>query len=280
LPSLNALEGLNVYTVGELNAAMVGPDRPTGQFALRGYWTNRAFGHSCAAPNAPTGELELYCGDGEYGITQLDEPIGTLTVDFRFLPPTGPALTPWVPEELAQPLYQLPFINNQPYPPVPIVVVGHIDDPRASACREQARQTCLDRFVIDKIVSFDPTSVPTPAPSPTPSPFPYADPPPAPFAVKECEGDTTFEFVGWKTFGELGIDIGDPNEVLYVVIAKHVIEIGGWIDDPAGSGRRFHTIGQRVCYAHEWEQGVIGFTSMPGTTFREWDDGTRTPIAP
>jgi hypothetical protein len=279
-PSPDPLEGLHVFEIGELKEAMAGPDRPTGPIALRGYWTNRAFGHSCAAPNAQPGELELYCGDGEYGITELNEPIGTLTVDSRFLPPTGPALTPWVSEDLAPPLFQLPYINNQAYPPVPIVAIGHIDDPRASECREQARQVCLDRFVIDQIVSFDPTSVPAPTPSPTPSPFPYEDPPPAPFAVKDCDGDKEYDFVGWTTMGELGIDLGDPNEVLYVVITKHVIQVGDWIDDPEGSGRRFRTMAQRVCYAHEWDQGVIEFAWMPGTGYREWDDGSRTPLAP
>jgi hypothetical protein len=278
--STDALEGLRTYSVGELKAAMGGSDRPSGELVLRGYWTNRQFMHSCAPPDSQPGELELYCGDGEYGITQLNEPIGTLTVDSRFVPPAGPALTPFIPEDLQRPLADLPYVNNQPYPPVPIVVVGHIDDPRASACRPQARRVCLDRFVIDRIVSFDPTSVPTPAPSPTPSPFPFADPPPAPFALKDCDGDTEYAFVGWKTFGELGIDIGNPNEVLYVVITKHVIQIGSLIDDPEGSGRKFRTMGQRVCFAHEWDQGAIQFTWIPGTAYREWDDGTRTPITP
>jgi hypothetical protein len=79
---------------------------------------------------------------------------------------------------------------------------------------------------------------------------------------------------------DLGIDLGDPDEVLYVVILKHVIQVGDWIDDPEGSGRRFRTMAQRVCYAHEWERGSIGFTWLPGTAFRDWDDGSRTPIEP
>src|SRR5690242_9556151 len=46
-PSPDALQGLHVYSVGELQAAMTGPNRPAGATALAGFWTDRSFGHSC-----------------------------------------------------------------------------------------------------------------------------------------------------------------------------------------------------------------------------------------
>jgi hypothetical protein len=281
-PSASAVDlgGVHVFEVGELQAALAGADRPTGSIGLRGYWTNRIVMHSCVPPREPPGELEIRCSDGEFGITEENEPIVTILRTGEMVPATGPALTPWMPENLQRRLFVLPIVNDQPYTPVPIIVRGHVDDPRAAKCQPEARQICLDRFVIEEIVSFDPSSVPPPTPTPVPSPFPYEDPPPAPLETSRCFGDTEYEFVGWKTMRELGIDLGDPDEVLYVVILKHVIQVGDWTDDPAGSGRRFRTMAQRVCYAHEWERGSIGFTWLPGTAFREWDDGSRTPIEP
>lgn len=277
--SPDALDGLHLYEVGELQEAMVGPDRPPGRIGLRGFWSDRTVMHSCAMVVHSETNLEGYCHDGEWGITERNEPI------LVWLPGgvrghAGPALTPWIPDTIAAKLFGLPIINKQQYTPVPIVVIGHIDDPRASECAENVRQICIDRFVIEELVSFDPTSVPAPTPTPVPSPFPYDNPPPSPFAVADCVGDIEPAFVGWKTMGEIGQDIGDPDEVLFVVIAKDFGEVEGWTDDPAGSGRRYRAMAQSVCYAHEWEQGAIGFTWFRGSAYHEWDDGTRTPIDP
>jgi hypothetical protein len=279
-PSPDPLEGLHVYEVGELEEAMAGPNRPSGPIALRGFWTERSYGHSCPYFDHSETNLEVFCHDGEYGITQLNEPIQTITADHRLVLPTGPSLTPWIPDGIDAVLFGLPIVNDQKYTPVPIVVIGHIDDPRASECSADERQKCLDRFVIDEIVSFDPTSVPAPTPTPVPSPFPYDNPPPAPFAPSDCPGDTEYAFVGWKTMDEIGMwfpESGQKNEVVFVVITKHVIEVGNWLGEP---GRRFRTMGQRVCFANEWERGGMTFTTVPGTKYREWDDGTHTPIDP
>jgi hypothetical protein len=281
-PSPNALDGLRVFEVGELKEAMAGPNRPAGPIALRGFWTDRTIAHSCAYfPHSET-NLEGFCHDGEYGITQLDEPILTSTPDHGSLPATGPALTPWIPDGIDARLFGLPIVNGQQYTPVPIVVIGHIDDPRASECAADQRQVCLDRFVIDQLVSFDPTSVPAPTPTPLPTPFPYDNPPPAPFAASDCPGDTEYAFVGWKTMSEIGMyfpDTGMKNDVVFVVITKHVIQVGDWIGDPNGPSGRFRTMGQRICFTEEWDSGMT-FTTVPGTAYREYVDGTRTPIAP
>jgi hypothetical protein len=106
------------------------------------------------------------------GITEDNEPIwktdsfGDVTVA------AGPHLYPaFSPSAGSHPeLYNLPVINGQQYPPVPIVIVGHFNDAGSSLCLPDVRQTCLDRLVIDRIVSFDPGLVPTPGVSPTPLP--------------------------------------------------------------------------------------------------------------
>ena len=111
----------------------------------------------------PPGELQIRCHDGEFGITEREEPIGTLTEEGRATClHDGPALTPYVEEALAQRLFTLPFVNGQFYDPVPIVVVGHFDDPRADDCQAEFRQLCRDRLVLDEIVEFHPEAVPDP----------------------------------------------------------------------------------------------------------------------
>ncbi len=246
-PSPDRLAGLKVYTVGELlelrASGRIGDER----VALRGFWTNRDLAHSCVPPQTPPGELQIRCHDGEWGITERDEPIGTLTVDSRFLPPDGPALTPFVDEALAQRLFTLPFINGQHYPPVPIVIVGHFDDPRADDCEPDARQLCRDRLVVDEIVEFDPQAVPTPGVTPSPTPFPFDDPPPAPFAAAKCAGDVPYSFVGWGRLPDYGLDIGGDEVVYLVVIGEPQQQSGGW----------------KVCWAHEWDHGSYSAVSSP-----------------
>ena len=245
-PSPNELAGLKVHSVSELlelrSAGRIG-DEPV---ALRGFWTDRGLPRTCVPAEKPPGELQIRCYDGEWGITERDEPIGTWTVDFRFLPPDGPALTPFVDEALAQRLFTLPFINGQHYPPVPIVVVGHFDDPRADDCQPDARQLCRDRLVIDEIVEFDPQAVPTPAVTPSPTPFPFDDPPPAPFTAAKCAGDVPYSFVGWGRLSDYGLDIGG-DEVVYLVVTR---------EQQQGAGRK-------ICWANEWDQGSYAGTTIP-----------------
>jgi hypothetical protein len=228
----------------------VGP----GPVTIRGYWTDRTLLHSCNPPDTTPGELEIRCTDGEFGITERDEPIGTLTVDYRFLPPAGPALTPFIDDQDIQlALFGLPWIHGQPYPPVPIVALGHFDDPRAAACRPQAQRLCRDRFVVDELIEFDPEAVPTPAVTLPPSPFPFDDPPPPPFGAERCAGDVPYAFVGWAKLADFEIDIGDRNEVVFIMITQDEVDLG----DPGGPRAR------KVCFAREWEQGIVGSVPLP-----------------
>lgn len=246
-PSPDRLAGLKVYTVSELLELRASGRIGDEPVALRGFWTNRDLLHTCVPPQTPPGELQIRCHDGEWGITERDEPIGTLTVDSRFLPPDGPALTPFVDDALARRLFTLPFINGQHYPPVPIVVVGHFDDPRADDCEPDARQLCRDRLVVDEIVEFDPQAVPTPGVTPSPTPFPFDDPPSAPFAAAKCAGDVPYSFVGWGRLSDYGLDIGG-DKVVYLVVTREPQQ---------------QRAGRKICWAHEWDQGSYAATTIP-----------------
>ena len=272
------VDGLPVLTVSEAIAKRDAGGLGTNPIAVRGYWSDGSVGHSCAPPDQTTGELEIYCHDREFGITELDEPIVVITNHGYMTEGSGPWLTPYLTEDIAgvADLFNLPIINGQRFPPTPIVVVGHFNDPRAEKCRPTARKLCRDRLVLDRIVQFQPGAVPTPAPTPTPTPFPYADPPPAPYDAASCAEGHPIKFAGWTTLSSLGIDIASPDEIAYIVITRDPIPIGGWFDDP-NDGSRYRLWGQRVCYAYEWEPGATGFTAMPGTMFRESPDGHHEP---
>ena len=94
------------------------------QITLNGYWTNRVRAHMCALPPQPQGEIDVWCQEGEYGITERNEAIAVFTNDGRMFPAEGPHLTPWLPENIARVL--MGGIMQLEVPPAPIVVDGHI----------------------------------------------------------------------------------------------------------------------------------------------------------
>ncbi len=268
-----------VYSVSELLDA-----RSTGKIrgetvALHGFWTNRLVPHGCAPPDSTPGALEIWCHDGEWGITERPEPIAVLVADSELHPAAGPHLTPYVPKELTEPLFGLPLLDGQPFPPIPIELLGHFDDPAVKDCRPGAQSACADRFVLEKIVAFDVTGVPPPLATVSPTDFPFAYPPAAPFDVAECAGTGPYSFTGWTESSDLNLDEALPP-VVYAAVTRDVVVIGGWTEDPEGSGQRFRTWGQRVCYAREGEAGSFTLSWVPGSAYREWEDGRRTPIEP
>jgi hypothetical protein len=275
------VDGLPLLTVSEAIAKRDAGDLGNHAIAIRGYWSDASVGHSCVPPTGTPGVLEIYCVDREFGITELAAPIETISKRGQVTPGTGPWLTPYMDNDLvgASALFTLPIINGQRYTPTPIVVVGHFDDPRANTCRLEARQLCKDRLVLDRIVEFDPSSVPTPAPTPSPTPFPFADPPPALFDTAACSGSIPYQFVGWTTLAALGIDRSNPEGTGFMMITRDVIPIGQWIDDPNGAPGKWRIWARRVCFAYPEEPGLIGFATMPGTAFKEWSDGHREPMA-
>lgn len=250
----NQVDGLTILSVSDVLEGRSSGEIGGQPFALRGYWTGVLYAHSCAPPSEQPGDLEIYCHDGEFGITEQDEPFITVTVDSRAIPHSGPGITPYVREPEATRLYSAPgIVNGQPYPPVPIVVIGHFDDPEAADCRPQARQICLDRFVLDQIVEFDPQAVPTPGVTPSPTPFPFADPPPAPFTADRCSGDVPYSFVGWGRLADFGLDRGDPDTTYYIMVTRDEVDLGS----PGGPR------GRRICFAPEWDHSGLESDELP-----------------
>ena len=278
------VDGMPVMTVSEAIAAHQRGTLPDGRAAIRGFWSVGEMGHMCASARAgaPPGELEIYCHDGEYGIAERDEPMfvvdqfGYVTYEAK-----GPHLSPWVSGEVegVDGLFGLPRINGQQYPPVPIVVVGHFDDPRAAQCRPENHQLCLNRLVIDRIVEFDVGSVPTPGVTPEPTAFPEP-PPSALFGPEACAGNVPYSFTGWTTTQALELPFDRPGHV-YAMVTRDVILLtdGGWQDDPNGSDHQFQIWGQKICVAEEdpHDSGAMSFDSVPSSTYVLWDDGARTP---
>jgi hypothetical protein len=286
------VDGLHVYTVSELQSARAAGNLAGGPIALRGYWSYLGIAHSCAPPDAPPGDLEIYCHDGEYGITERNEPAAVLTKDSRLVRATGPMLTPWIPnEDWVVPLVSLLPVNGQLFPPVPIVVVGHLDDERAADCRPKQRQLCRDRFVIDRLVAFDPGAVPTPGVTPTPSPFPFDSPPPLSLDRALCAdvaGTSDFSFLGWMSGDELAAQLASgitfEGETLAVAITRYPVDLaaraapsapGSSADDD--DGKHYRVMARLVCFAREWDEGVLQFDAIKGSVYRLYDDGTVVP---
>lgn len=280
------VDGLHVYRVSELLAARAAGNLAGGPIALAGYWSYHGIAHSCPAPLSTPGELEIYCHDGEYGITERNEPAVVLTKDSRLVPATGPMLTPWIPnEDWVVPLVSLMPINGQPFPPVPIVVVGHLDDERAADCRPEQQQVCRDRFVIDRLIAFEPGAVPTPGVTPPPSPFPFDSPPPLsldPALCADVAGTSDFSFLGWMSGDELAAQLASgitfARETLAVAITRDPVELASRVND---AGQHYRLMGRSVCFAREWDEGAAQFEAqfdtIKGSLYRLYDDGTVVP---
>lgn len=265
-------------TVRELLAAIENGTLSDASITVTGYWSGAPVAHSCAPPSEPVGALEIYCHDGEYGIAQLAEHIITIGPNGFAHTAKGEWITPLVDDEaIAELLFDLPRINGQLYPPVPIVATGHVNDPRAIDCGASARQLCLDRFVLDEVVEFEPEAVATPAPTPPPTPFPFDAPPPPLFDATACAGDVAYSFVGWTRLQDLGLD-SMPHEIAYAAVTRDVITTD-WTEDDQDPNRAFRSGGRRYCYATEGMGSEIRFGGyLPGTGFIEYNDGTKTPI--
>jgi hypothetical protein len=179
-PPPTNVDGLRVMTVTEVLFQRASGGLRNQPVAVGGYWSNGSVGHMCTVSFAQPGELELPCVDGEFGITELNEPIRLVGRFSYFTEANGPHLTPFFDQELpAGASYWHPDGTGWGSPPVPIVVVGHFDDPRAELCQAANRQRCLDRLVVDWVAYFNPSlarwapNTPTPEPTDPPAPSHY-----------------------------------------------------------------------------------------------------------
>ena len=159
-PTARTVDGLRVLTVSEVLAGRAAGVITKEQIVLGGYWSGEEYAGPllCGTPESTPGDLEEYCSLLAFGITERDE---------QYLGATGPSLHPYIDSGLARApdLWDLPTIDGQLYPPVPIVVIGHFDDLRAALCEPTFRQHCRDTLVVERVVDFDAPSVPMPSPS-------------------------------------------------------------------------------------------------------------------
>jgi hypothetical protein len=193
------VDGLPVMTVSQVLDARAAGGLRDQQVAVGGYWSASDIVPPCVAPTGTPGALEMYCEDGLSGISELNEPI-LVEGSSGMQRASGPYLTPYIPSSV-EGLGDLgpgstAWGAGDGHAPVPIVVVGHFDDPLAAECRPEARQLCLDRLVVDKIAYFaaDVTATPTAAPTQTPSPTASAA---AHVARLEVTGSGTVGCIGY-----------------------------------------------------------------------------------
>jgi len=285
-PPVPALvDGQPVRTVSQAIA-----DRDAGRlgstsFQLGGYWTVRNSLASCPMPLESPRDLEWQCLGYVAGITERYEAILTPVYGVQSSTtrgPDGPSLQPWIPASLTDRLVNGVIAANWELSPMPIVVVGHFDDPRAAQCHPDQQAQCREELVLERVLVFDPASAPAPTPSPAPTPFPS----PAPsglFEPQACNGDVPYSFVGWTTPAGLHSDLqGDGH--IWAVVTRDVVLIGNWFEsvDAAGqqTGHFSRTWARRVCTGQLGMGSGIRYGVILGTAFAEWDDGRRTTTEP
>jgi len=151
-----SIDGLPLLTVGGVLADRAAGGLRGERVAVRGFWSDGSLPHSCASPSEVPGDLELYCHDGEWGMTELSEPIVVVDDSGTSTPASGPHLTPFVASDVegADELFRIAHVRMPGFSPVPITVIGHFDDSGAADCRPQYRQLCLDRLVVERIVQL------------------------------------------------------------------------------------------------------------------------------
>ncbi len=155
------VDGLPVVSVSDFLARQVGTsaDQP---FAVAG-WYSAEPPHSCpAGPIDPvTGQireatpLETYCHTDEEILDGLPEPVADVSQTSNSMTVSRHDLRgPWF-----QPIFAYPFggpgvtptVINKPWLPTPVVLVGHVADPRATKCPPDQVAACAARFVVDHV---------------------------------------------------------------------------------------------------------------------------------
>lgn len=152
------VDGLPVITISEAVARRDAGE--AGPMAVGGWYT-RGPAHPCPAPALPDGRvrdphpLELWCREEDVVLAELPETSmvvterdGAISMESREL--TGPAIHPMVGQHddaLFPP-------GARTWDPIPVVFVGHFGDPGAFNCLPELRRTCLERFVVDRLIQI------------------------------------------------------------------------------------------------------------------------------
>jgi hypothetical protein len=274
--AITSVDGLPVRGVGAVLALRQAGELRNQPVVVGGYWTNRSRMHSCAPPPGQPGLLEHYCSDGEYGITERNEPILRFVEPARAVPATGPSLTPHFDNELIRGDVVFASQFGLELPPLPIVVRGHFDDPRVSDCRPEARQLCLDRLVVDRVVLFDIEAAWAATPPLVPATGADGVERPAPFGPGDCPQVADPGFVGWTVPAAIGVP--DEAGLVWVMVSRvDEVVFGDWADDPAGSGRQVRMLAKQMCAARASDE-LVTRGPLPTSIYLEWSDGTFTRI--
>lgn len=153
-----AVDGRDVLTVREAIDIQAADDG--GTIAVGG-WYQAGLLPSCPAPPGPPDEpalLEGYCfADFVWLMAAPEILISTGPNSTSGGAPEGPAIHPMFIEVAAPPTRPIPEQGDSI--PTAVVLFGHFDDPRAADCRAEVRQTCLDRFVVEKVAWIEPELV-------------------------------------------------------------------------------------------------------------------------
>ena len=169
-PLPTVVDGLPVMTVSAVLDARAAGGLRNQPVAVGGYWSYDDVALFCQF-GVPLGSLLLSCEDRLRGITERDEPVFLIGTHGETLwQAQGPHLYPYFAADTAEvdKLFEM-APGGAPYPPVPIVVVGHFDDPRAALCHAR-EQECADRLVVDRVAYYNRNLAQWPAGIPTPEP--------------------------------------------------------------------------------------------------------------
>lgn len=141
------VDGLDVGTVQEAIKIQAAAD---GSTIAVGGWYQAGLLPSCPAPPNEPALLEGYCfADFVWLMAAPEILISTGPNSTSGGSPEGPAIHPMFIDVAAPPTWPMPEQGDSI--PTAVVLVGHFDDPRAADCRAEVRQTCLDRFVVEKV---------------------------------------------------------------------------------------------------------------------------------
>ena len=248
---------------------------------------------------SPAAVLELGCQDVRQGVAETDALIGGFSEDGLWTPDpaAGAVLHPyWPPDVLrddaeARGLFaSAPEDPHSPRIPSLILINGHFDDPRAADCSVDASPPCVDRFVVDDVISFDdPYASASASPQASATPFPFDSPPPAPTWMANCgqsrsstgpePGDPRnwrYAREGWIPKTEIPIEfLGReflPDAVYYAEVDPD-IPISGWQEPVTGTAEDYRWWGTAVCVMAE-DSGIF-YTWIPGSTYKLYRDGRR-----
>lgn len=154
-PRREVVDRLAVRSVSEVLRLRAAGQAGVDAIAMSGFWSDAMVPHSCAlmaAEEQPAG-IDM-CRRGEYGFTERNEPAmviepsGLVTSEAE-----GPFIQPWLIHPAAASVLYTPGMVGPGEEPVPVVVFGHFNDPRALDCPVAARAGCLDGFVVDAVAS-------------------------------------------------------------------------------------------------------------------------------